>query len=56
MRTITAKVKFKLILTIDEGVEVGEIINELEYNFIETTTKATLEDTELLDFEITDSR
>jgi hypothetical protein len=56
MRTVTVKVEAKLTMKIDEGVEVSEIIDELEYSFSDTTTKADIEDAEITDFEVTDSR
>ncbi len=56
MRTVTVKVETKLTMKVDEGVEISEIINEMEYNFFDTTTNATIEDTEITDFEVVDSR
>jgi hypothetical protein len=56
MRTVFLELKIKLVMNIDEGVEVSEIIDELDYHFCDTTTKATIEDTEILDYEITDSK
>ncbi len=55
-RKVTVKVEVKLTMKVDEGVEVSEIIDEMDYNFSDTTTQATIEDTEILDFEIMDSR
>ena len=56
MRTVTVKVEAKLTMKVDEGVEVSEIIDEMEYSFSDTTTKATIEDAEITDFEVVDSR
>ncbi len=56
MRTVTVKVEVKLIMKVDEGVEISEVIGEMEYNFSDTTTKATIEDAEITDFEVVDSR
>lgn len=39
----------------DEGVEVSEIIDEIDYDFIDTTTKAKIGNTEILEFEVEDS-
>lgn len=55
-RKVTVELKVKLLLRVDEGVEVSEVINELDYNFTDNTDKATIEDTEILDYEVTDSR
>jgi len=56
MRTVTVKIEAKLTLKVDEGVEVSEIIDEMEYSFVDTTTRATIEDAEITDFEVVDSR
>jgi hypothetical protein len=56
MSTVTVKVEVKLTMKVDEGVEISEIIDEMEYNFSDTTTNATIENTEITDFEVIDSR
>ncbi len=56
MRTVTVKVETKLTMKVDEGVDISEIINEMEYNFSDTTTRATIEDAQITDFEVVDSR
>ena len=55
-RFVTVEVKVKLTMRVDEGQEVAEVISEMDYDFTDTTTTATIEDTEILDYEITDSR
>ena len=55
-RKVTVNVTVKLTMIVDEGVEIGEVVNELEYNFADTTTQATVEDTEIVDYEAVDSR
>ena len=56
MRTVTVKVEVKLTMKVDEGVDISEVISEMEYIFSDTTTKATIEDAEITDFEVVDSR
>ena len=56
MRTVTVKVETTLTMKVDEGVEVSEIIDEMEYDFSDTTTKADIECAEITDFEVVDSR
>jgi hypothetical protein len=55
-RKVTVEMKIKLLLHVDEGVEVSHIMNELEYDIADTTSQATVMETEMLDYEITDSR
>ena len=56
MRTVTVKVEVGITMKVDEGVEIGEVIDEMEYDFTDTTTKATIEDTQIRDYEVEDSR
>ena len=55
-RKVTVKLEVMAKMTIDEGVNVFDIVNEMDYNFTDTTTQATIEDTEILDFEVVDSK
>jgi len=55
-RKVYVEVKVKLIIDMDEGIEVGDIVNELDYTFKDTTGTATIIDTEILDYEVTDSK
>lgn len=55
MRTVIIEVRHKLVMKIDEGVEVAHVIDELDCTF-EPSDHATVEDSEMLDYEIKDSR
>lgn len=55
-RKVYIEVKVRLVVRMDEGVEVGEVIQEMDYNFDSQTNGANIEDTEILDYEITDSK
>ena len=56
MRKVYVEVKVKLVLEMEEGVEVGEVIDEMDYDFTSNTTNADIVDTEILDHEVTDSK
>ena len=56
MRKVYIKLQVNLIMQIDEGKEISEVINELEYNFADTTGSATVEDYSIRDFEVEDSK
>lgn len=56
MRKVIIKLEVKLIMLVDEGVEISEIINELDYNFSDTTTKADITDMTIEDYEVIDSK
>ena len=55
-RVVTLTLNVQLIMVVDEGVEIQEIVDELEYNFLDTTTKADVLDETILGFEIIDSK
>ena len=55
MRKVEVEIKIKAIINVDDDIEVSEIIDELDYNFTDTTTKATVEDTEIIDYEVVDN-
>ena len=43
-------------MLVDEGKDISEVVNELEYNFADTTGSATVEDYQIRDFEVEDSK
>lgn len=56
MRTVTVKLEMNVVMVVDEGVEISEIVNELDYSIVDTTTKADIQDTSITHFEVIDSR
>lgn len=56
MRKAYVEVKTRLILNMDEGVEVSEVLENMDYDFTSTTDGADVEDTEIRDWEVTDSK
>ncbi len=52
-RKIYITVKTRLIIEIEEGVEVNEVMQELDYNFISGTNGADIIDSEISEFDIT---
>ena len=56
MRKVTINLQVKLVVNVDEGKEIQEIINEMDYDFYERTSFADILDTEIVGFEIIDSK
>jgi len=56
MRKVTVKLEVRLVMSVDEGVEISNIVNELDYQINDTTTAADILDTEITDFEVEDSK
>lgn len=56
MKKITANLTVKILLHVNEDADVEHVVNELDYNFSDTTTKADVIDVEITDMEIEDSR
>ena len=54
-RTVTVELKVQLVMKVDEGVEIAEVIQEMNYQF-DLPDNATLDDSEILDYEVKDSR
>lgn len=56
MRKIHVKVEVDLLIKADEGVEVYDIIGDMDYRFSSQTTGAEIEDATILGHEVMDSR
>jgi hypothetical protein len=56
MRKVTVKLEMRLVMLVDEGVEISEVVNELDYQVNDTTTAANILDTEITDYELVDSK
>ena len=56
MRKVYVEVKVKMIVSADDGVDISDVVNEMEYDFSSQTEGADILDTEILDWEITDSK
>lgn len=55
-RKVTVEVKYRLNLVVNEGVEVKEVMDELESTFVDQADKADVVGDEMIDYEVTDSR
>ena len=56
MRKVTVKLEMKIVMSVDEGIEISEVINELDYQVTDTTTTADILDAEIVDHEVIDSK
>ena len=56
MRKVTVKLEMNVVMSVDEGVEISDVVNELDYQINDTTTSADILDTEITDFEVQDSK
>ena len=56
MRKVTVKLEMRIVMSVDEGVEISDVVNELDYQINDTTTAADILDTEITDFEVEDSK
>lgn len=55
-RDVIAEVTVKLKMKVDEGTEVGNVVDEFDYNFNDQTGHATVEDAEITNYEVLDSK
>lgn len=56
MKKVTVDLKVKLLIHCDEDVDIQEVIDEMDYSFLDKTTKADIQDSSIEDFEVVDSR
>jgi uncharacterized coiled-coil DUF342 family protein len=56
VRKVTVQLEMRIVMLVDEGVEISEVINELDYKVNDTTTTADILDTEITDYEVVDSK
>ncbi len=56
MRKVTVKLEMKIVMSVDEGMKISEVIQELDYQVTDTTTAADILDTEIVDYEVIDSK
>ena len=55
-RKVYIILQVKLVMRVDEGTEIEDVVNELDYTFNDTTGNATVEDSTVADYAITDSK
>ena len=55
MREVIVEIKVKAIISIDDDIELGEVIDGMDYDFTDTTTKADVIDCEMIDYEVIDN-
>lgn len=56
MRKVYVEIKVKAIINIEEGIELDEVISEMDYNLTSQTEGAEIIDTQILEHEIMDSK
>lgn len=55
-RKVYVNVTTRLIIDMDDGIEVDEVISEMSYDFSSATQGADILDTEIVDFKVGDSK
>ena len=53
---VDVDVTVRLIINMDEGIEVTDVINNCDYSFTSTNEGVDIIDTEIKDFEVMDSK
>lgn len=56
MRTVTVQLTVSLTIRADEGVDISNAIDEMDYNFKSQTEGADIEDSSINDFEVVNSK
>lgn len=55
-RKVYVNVTTRLILELEDGVEVADVISDMDYSFTSGTKNADVVDTEIINHEVTDSK
>ena len=55
-RKVYVNVTTRLIIDADDGVDIDEVIQEMDYDFVSNTKGANVENIEIVEHEITDSK
>ena len=55
-RKVDVKVEARIVIDMDEGVEVSEVLDEMDYNFDSNTDSANIVYTEIVDWEVLGSK
>jgi len=56
MRKIPIKLEMQVVMRVNEGVEISDVVNELNYDVRDTTTAADILNTEITNYEVIDSK
>lgn len=56
MRKVYINVTVRVIVELEEGVSIFEVLDECDYDFVSNTPDAEIIDTELADYDILDSK
>jgi len=55
-RKVYVNVTTRLIIRADEGVDINDVLSDMDYDFTSQTDGADIEDTEVTNWEVTDSK
>jgi hypothetical protein len=56
MSKVYVSINIDLIIDMDSGTNLSDIINEMDYNFSDTTGNATIVDSIISDYTVKDSK
>ena len=56
MREVVVEATVKILMMVDDDIEAEEVVADMDYEFIDRTDKATIEDTEIIEWNISDSK
>ncbi len=55
-RKVYVEVTAKLLVRMDDDVKIGEVLDEIGFDFMSNTKGANIEDTEIVSWDVTDSK
>jgi len=55
MKKVNVTLKIDLLIRMDDDADIDSILNGMDYNFVSMDPQGDIEDTNILDYEVTDS-
>lgn len=55
-RKVVIELKSKIIATIEEGISIDDVISEMDYEYIIDVDHGSLEDSEIIGYEVINSK
>ena len=56
MRKVTIELEMRVVMLVDEGVEISDVVSELDCTAYDRLTTADILDTEITGYEVIDSK
>lgn len=56
MKKVTLQLEMRILMLVKDGMEIAEVVDELDYQVTDTTTAADILDTEITGYEVINNK